>query len=263
MIGSLALLLIGVADLIRARARHRTAIGAVAAGWLILAVATVVFLGAPVWAVIASAVIAVAWLPTMTADDARRPPVGVWPAVALAVVLLILLAVDPTANALQGPLVDALDASASSVLRDTPAAVLVLVVGGATFLLESGNVITRAALHRDGFRSPEPVDEHSTPQRPRWSLSRSRTAESPAEKPIPDLRGGRAIGPLERLAIAGLVLVGAYAIVGAVLAGKGIVRFPEISKDSASGSKAEYFLVGSLTSWTIALAMAGYIALAR
>ncbi len=38
-----------------------------------------------------------------------------------------------------------------------------------------------------------------------------------------------------------------------MLAAKGIVRFPEISRDGANGGRAEYFLVGSLVSWVVAL----------
>ena len=62
-----------------------------------------------------------------------------------------------------------------------------------------------------------------------------------------------------RLLIVALTLAGAYAIVAALIAAKGIVRFPEISRDGPSGSKAEYFLVGSLVSWTVAVAAAGLL----
>ena len=41
-----------------------------------------------------------------------------------------------------------------------------------------------------------------------------------------------------------------------MLAAKGIVRFPEISRDGDTGNRAEYFLIGSLVSWVIALAAA-------
>jgi hypothetical protein len=75
--------------------------------------------------------------------------------------------------------------------------------------------------------------------------------------PVDDLRGGRLIGPLERLLIVGLTLAGALPIVAGLLAAKGIVRFPEISNDRARGSKAEYFLVGSFVSWALALLGAG------
>ena len=64
--------------------------------------------------------------------------------------------------------------------------------------------------------------------------------------------GGRIIGPLERLLIVFLALAGAPTLIAALLAAKGIVRFPEISADRGTGSKAEEFLIGSLTSWGLA-----------
>ncbi|WP_353116287.1 hypothetical protein [Microbacterium sp.] len=66
-------------------------------------------------------------------------------------------------------------------------------------------------------------------------------------------KGGRLIGPLERLLVFLLTLTTAYPLLAAMLAAKGIVRFPEISKDGVTGSRAEYFLVGSLVSWVMAL----------
>jgi len=75
------------------------------------------------------------------------------------------------------------------------------------------------------------------------------------------MRGGRHIGPVERVLVLAALLAGAYPVVAGLLAAKGIVRFPEIAEDSASGNKAEEFLVGSMTSWSIAAAGAGYIAL--
>ena len=40
------------------------------------------------------------------------------------------------------------------------------------------------------------------------------------------------------------------------MAAQGIVRFPEISADAGKGSRAEEFLVGSLTSWGLAFVSA-------
>lgn len=77
-----------------------------------------------------------------------------------------------------------------------------------------------------------------------------RLGERP-ERRVSRLRGGRVIGPLERLLVVGLALTGAQAAIAAVVAAKGIVRFPEISRDDA-GDAAEEFLIGSLTSWLIA-----------
>jgi hypothetical protein len=68
----------------------------------------------------------------------------------------------------------------------------------------------------------------------------------------PQLVGGRVIGPIERLLLVGLGLAGAAAVIAALVAAKGVVRFPEISADRGTGSNAETFLVGSLTSWAVA-----------
>ena len=48
-----------------------------------------------------------------------------------------------------------------------------------------------------------------------------------------------------------LASTGAHQAVAALIAAKGAIRFPEISKDSTE-TKAEEFLVGSLASWTLA-----------
>ncbi|MDO4259658.1 MAG: beta-carotene 15,15'-monooxygenase [Actinomycetaceae bacterium] len=69
--------------------------------------------------------------------------------------------------------------------------------------------------------------------------------------PLPSFRGGRWIGALERILILLLAFTGNGIGVAVVVAAKGVIRFPEISKDEG-GAKAEEFLVGSLTSWTLA-----------
>ncbi|MDN5693192.1 MAG: hypothetical protein L0G62_05275, partial [Micrococcaceae bacterium] len=51
-----------------------------------------------------------------------------------------------------------------------------------------------------------------------------------------------------------LGLAHAWPVVAALMAAKGLVRFPEISADRGEGSRAEEFLVGSLASWGIAAA---------
>lgn len=85
------------------------------------------------------------------------------------------------------------------------------------------------------------------------------------------LKGGRLLGPMERLLILGLGLAGQLAAATAVVAAKSIIRFPEINaqKAKANGNGdlgigidevTEYFLVGSFASWIIAL---GGLALAQ
>ena len=66
------------------------------------------------------------------------------------------------------------------------------------------------------------------------------------------MRGGRWIGPLERILILLLASVEAPAAIAAIVAAKGVIRFPEISQDKA-GQKAEEFLVGSFVSWILAV----------
>jgi hypothetical protein len=78
------------------------------------------------------------------------------------------------------------------------------------------------------------------------------------EEPGTALRGGRWIGPLERLLIIILAGAGAEVAIGAVVAAKGVIRFPEISQDS-SGEKAEEFLIGSVSSWILAALVAMFV----
>ena len=111
---------------------------------------------------------------------------------------------------------------------------VVLVVGCLVFLLESGNAVVRIALRAEmGGRAGDTEGETA-----------------------PTLKGGRLIGPLERILVFVLTLSGAYTLLAAVLAAKGIVRFPEISRDRDDGDRAEYFLIGSLVSWVTSLAAA-------
>lgn len=67
------------------------------------------------------------------------------------------------------------------------------------------------------------------------------------------LKGGRILGPIERWFIFALALAGQLGAIAAIVAAKGIVRFPEISRNDGSGNKAEYVLVGSFVSWFLAL----------
>lgn len=98
-------------------------------------------------------------------------------------------------------------------------------------------------------------------------------AVKPAGEPQPSdrLKGGRLLGPMERLLILGLGLAGQLAAATAVVAAKSIIRFPEINAQNAKANGngdsgigidevTEYFLVGSFASWIIAL---GGLALAQ
>lgn len=108
------------------------------------------------------------------------------------------------------------------------------------FLMQSANRITRSVLSLAGRGDAVPVPATSPASGPGGSDEEL------------ELKGGRFIGPMERILVLGLALAGAEGIIGALMAAKGIVRFPEISADRQRGGRAEEFLVGSLTSWGLA-----------
>jgi hypothetical protein len=72
-------------------------------------------------------------------------------------------------------------------------------------------------------------------------------------KPAQTLKGGRILGPLERSFIFAMGLSGHFSALAAVIAAKGVLRFPEISHANDEGNTAEYVLVGSFVSWLLAL----------
>lgn len=79
-------------------------------------------------------------------------------------------------------------------------------------------------------------------------------APSTPEGEADTARAGRVIGSLERLIMAGGVLIQRWEILAAVIALKSVSRFKELNDKTF----AEYFLVGSLCSlfWTILVAVA-------
>ena len=142
-----------------------------------------------------------------------------------------------------GPLADWL-AWADLPWSMTPSADRVLLLAGLVLVqLSTGNVVVRlvltsiGAMKPEGERAPQPSDE---------------------------LKGGRLLGPLERVFILGLGLAGEVAAAGMVIAAKGLIRWPELRAKSeerdeqgrSTGIDAvtEYFLVGSFVSWLVALA---------
>lgn len=178
---------------------------------------------AAVWSFVAAGVAAL-W--ALATPDRRGGRAGFWPValvLAVAVVSVALLGIGED----HGPLGQMWPSA--SPLGAVSLDVAVLVIGALVFLLESGNVIVRIAL-RDG--------------------------DVPVEERAATLKGGRLIGPIERVLVFALTLTGAFTLLAAVLAAKGIVRFPEISRDEEGGIRAEYFLIGSLVSWATALAVA-------
>lgn len=75
------------------------------------------------------------------------------------------------------------------------------------------------------------------------------------DPPTTRIRGGRVIGPLERLLILGFVLAGEPTTAALVVTAKSLLRYPELRAhdDVDIHAVTEYVLIGSLVSWTLAL----------
>ena len=90
----------------------------------------------------------------------------------------------------------------------------------------------------------------------------------PATSNEKQLKGGRVLGPMERLFIVGLGAVGELTAAAVVIAAKGLLRFPELQRaqqrlpPAGPSDVTEYFLVGSFASWLVALGGAALIHLA-
>lgn len=260
IIAGFILLAIGAADLVRQFAPIRW-IGYLATAVLLLLLGSVSDALLPM---IAALVAGAVWVWCM--PDDRPSPAGFWPAVLLA--LVVVGAVIWTGERADAGLIGQIW-HLRSPFGEVSFDLAMLVLGLAAFLLESANLVVRAAL--DGEHTWRPIDsargEAAVPD-----TSVTDSVEAGAETPalvahiaepaatVPDPRagfkGGRLIGPLERMLVLILTLAAAYPILAAMLAAKGIVRFPEISRDGETGARAEYFLVGSLVSWVIALGAA-------
>lgn len=76
------------------------------------------------------------------------------------------------------------------------------------------------------------------------------------DPPSTRIRGGRVIGPLERLLVVGFVIAGQPTTAALVVTAKSLLRYPELRThdDVDVHAVTEYVLIGSLMSWSIALA---------
>lgn len=262
IVAGFLLLAVGAADLVRQFAPRRW-IGYLTVAVILLLLGSVSDALLPM---LAALVVGAIWVWCMPAE--RIAPLGFWPAVLLGIVSVgAVVWIAPRAEAgLIGEVW-----SLRSPFGDVSFDLAMLVLGCGVFLLESSNLVVRAAL--DGEHTWRPLDVTRTlEEEPAADApsSADATVLAAAETPSsagaeaapagPDRRngfkGGRLIGPLERMLVLILTLAAAYPVLAAMLAAKGIVRFPEISRDGETGARAEYFLVGSLVSWVIALGAA-------
>ncbi len=151
---------------------------------------------------------------------------------------LLLVGFSPAASE-AGGVVDAwLDATPLRWLAGLSADEALLLSGALAVQCSTGNVVVRLVLLATDTVNP---------------------ARGPAHDATRTLKGGRLLGPMERLFIVGLGLAGNLAAAGIVIAAKGLLRWPELQarRDAADGPSidevTEYFLVGSFVSWIWAL----------
>lgn len=214
---ALAVLLaaVGVADLVP---RARTQVG------VVVAAAGLLLLGAgwhTVWLTLVVAVVVAVWV----AASARDSSAGV---VVLAVAVVVLVVGSGWWTFDAPPLRGWYDDLPVPRLRTVPLDRAALGLGLVLFLTTAANVVVRRVLAAMGPRVLAQGDV---------------------------LRGGRVLGPLERWFVLACALSGNLAAIAVVVAAKGILRFPEISRDAPDGLRAEYVLVGSFVSWGLALVL--------
>jgi hypothetical protein len=256
---SLALGAFGVADLVRARHGRMPLSLAPLAGALtlvVLAVLAGLHGVADILAIVVTVGALIVWVRTsaQTQADGTRA----WlPLTVLAVLAVGLVGFSGFASASGGWLAEWLGwADLPGPLAHLGAPRLLLLGGLVLFNLATGNVIVRLVLLAIGALRSDHV-------------AAARLASADPE-PADRLKGGRLLGPMERLVILGLGLAGEFGAASIVIAAKGLLRFPEIQAAARTSPPpasrligiddvTEYFLVGSFVSWLVAL---GSLALA-
>ena len=231
----LALLLVGVGltDLVRPATTRLTAGCSGAAAALLLGLLAGLTSWPDALAYVAVAGVVLTW--ALTSGVGRR---RAWvPLAVLGSAVLLAVLTAAWAPAVDGPVTDWLEASPWRWLSGADPDVALLTLGGVLVQLATGNVVVRLVLAATGSDQPQPAGPRA-------------------------LKGGRLLGPMERLVILGLGLAGHVTAASLVIAAKGLVRWPELqSFRSADGSSdgpsidevTEYFLVGSFVSWLVSL----------
>lgn len=234
---AITLLAIGIADLTRGSARVRGLRLLVGPLAVVILGVLVAAHGAALLLLAIGALTCAGWVMLSGVD----PDGTAHPARALAVLgggLAVLLLCWNAGPPIGGVVTFWSDHAALPGLRTVGPAGALLVAGLFAVQLGTGNHIVRLVLGSTGAIRP--------PGEP---------------QPSDTLRGGRLLGPMERIFILGLALAGQVTAAGIVIAAKGLLRFPELtvrreryeSKGVGIDAVTEYFLVGSFVSWLVAL----------
>ncbi|HKH64936.1 MAG TPA: hypothetical protein VKA35_05690 [Solirubrobacterales bacterium] len=231
---ALGLVGFGLSDLIRwspDRATTPRAVASVAAGALgialVAALSGACFSYVLLAAAISAAVLAV-WVgfDYLPLEQGSALPLG-WVMAVMAALFATSGSVSPISGPLERWYADLGFAFVGVVSVDQSLLALAAVI----FMTASGNRIVRLVLDAAGV---------------------SRRSESA-------LKGGRLLGPLERLIVFAIVLAGDPATAAIVVTGKGLLRFPEIRSEALQpgpDAVTEYFLIGTFVSLLIASLLA-------
>lgn len=154
--------------------------------------------------------------------------------------LTCAIALSPYAGNAGGPVAHWLEVTPVAVLAGLNGDEALLLAGVMLVQLSTGNVLVRLVLAATGTVDP----------------SRGAGRDVPTYR----LKGGRLLGPMERLFIVGLGLAGELTAAAVVVAAKGLLRWPELQaardenpRGTGIHQVTEYFLVGSFVSWMLAL----------
>jgi hypothetical protein len=223
---ALGLIGLGVTDLVRwSPARvgiARAFLAAVAGAFAVVAVA--VLGNMEVAGVLLAGAVALAFLSVWSAYDLLplRWAKPEYPLLLTIGLILVLLGLGGLADPVGGDLADWYSHLGFGFAQSVSADRFILAVGAVLFVLGTGNRLVR------------------------FTLAATKVSLLEGEGV---LRGGRVLGPMERLIIVAAVISGDLAGAGFVIAAKGLLRFREMRERTAAGSKVdeitEYFLIGT------------------
>lgn len=187
-----------------------------------------------VLALVVIAAVVLAWGRTVREGFGRDRTAA--PLALIGVAFVLAIACAPAAGPAGGVLDDWLARDPLPVLDGLDADRVLLLAGAFLVQLSTGNVLVRLVLAATGTVNPAKVGGVDDPQT--------------------QLKGGRLLGPMERVFILGLGLAGQLTAASIVIAAKGLLRFPELQSrldQERIHRLTEYFLVGSFVSWLVPL----------
>lgn len=233
---------LGAVDLVRwqdERIGRRAGLGLAVGGALTLLLLVAGGAGAlaTAWTTAVVVLLAVIWV--VASSRSLRDTHPTWPGLVAGLGILgTTIALSPLAPALGGALGRWYAQLPVDVVQGVPLERFLVVVGCALLLTGTGNLLVRLVLTAAG---------------------------SKVKRSEQQIKGGRVLGPMERLLIFGLGMAGQLTAAAIVVAAKGLLRFPELQSYRADPPAdddevqridvlTEYFLIGSMTSWLLALA---------